>query len=152
MYIHNLSVRAPRVIEQHLQDEGFLHVSRILGGTKLDPTLINALVEGWRPETHAFHLLWGECTITLEDITLRLDLLVDGAVVMRVLGVGDWSAICKQLLDKVSDKFRGSRIEMKLLKDNFNYIDNLASDVERQQYLRAFIMRLIRGFLMLDKS
>ncbi|MBA0777815.1 hypothetical protein Gotri_005788 [Gossypium trilobum] len=60
---------------------------------------------------------------------------------MGVVGVGDWSAICEQLLDQASDKFRGSRVEMKLLKDNFNYIDNLASDVERQQYVRAFIMR-----------
>ncbi|MBA0747750.1 hypothetical protein Gogos_004638 [Gossypium gossypioides] len=60
---------------------------------------------------------------------------------MGVVGIGDWSAICEQLLDKASDKFRGSRVEMKLIKDNFNYIDNLASDVERQQYVRAFIMR-----------
>ncbi|MBA0568380.1 hypothetical protein Golob_005879 [Gossypium lobatum] len=91
--------------------------------------------------SYAFHLLCGECTITLEDITLRLDLLVDGAVVMGVVGVGDWSSICEQLLDQASDKFRGSRVEMKLLKGNFNYIDNLASDVERQQYVQAFIMK-----------
>ncbi|KAH1056393.1 hypothetical protein J1N35_034458 [Gossypium stocksii] len=29
-YIHNLSVRAPRVIEQHLQDGRFLHMSHML--------------------------------------------------------------------------------------------------------------------------
>ncbi|KAH1032366.1 hypothetical protein J1N35_044540 [Gossypium stocksii] len=72
-YIHNLTTKAPRVIEQHLQ----------------------------------------KFTITLEDVALQLGLLVDGPVVMRVEGVGDWSAICEQLLGKVSDKFSGSRIEMK---------------------------------------
>ncbi|MBA0721815.1 hypothetical protein Golax_009319 [Gossypium laxum] len=48
---------------------------------KLDPTLINALVERWRSETHTFHLLCGECTITLEDVQLQLSLLVDGSTV-----------------------------------------------------------------------
>ncbi|KAH1057477.1 hypothetical protein J1N35_035542, partial [Gossypium stocksii] len=36
MYIHNLIARAPRVIEQHLQVMGFLHVSR-LGGLNWTP-------------------------------------------------------------------------------------------------------------------
>ncbi|MBA0749272.1 hypothetical protein Gogos_003219, partial [Gossypium gossypioides] len=44
-YIHNLSARALRVIEQHLQKERFLHVSRMFGGTKLDLALISTLVE-----------------------------------------------------------------------------------------------------------
>ncbi|MBA0669625.1 hypothetical protein Goklo_024572 [Gossypium klotzschianum] len=53
---------------------------------------------------------------------------------MGVVGVGYWSAIYDQLLDKVLDKFSGSWIEMKWLEDNFSYIDNSTSAVERQQY------------------
>ncbi|KAK5803651.1 hypothetical protein PVK06_031299 [Gossypium arboreum] len=106
----------------------------MLVGTKLDPALISALVERWRPGTHTFHLLCNECIITLKNIALQLDLPVDGAVVMGVASVGDWSAICEQLLGKVSNKFSSSRIEMKWLEDNFNYIDNSASAVESEQY------------------
>ncbi|KAH1045564.1 hypothetical protein J1N35_036348 [Gossypium stocksii] len=53
MYIHNISERAPRIIEQHLQEAGFLHVT------------------------------------------------MDETVIMWVVGIGDWSAVYKQLLRKV---------------------------------------------------
>ncbi|MBA0717280.1 hypothetical protein Golax_005114 [Gossypium laxum] len=100
----------------------------------MEPALINTSVERWRPETHTFHLPFDECTITLEDVTLQLDLPVDGTVIMGVVGVGNWSAIYNQLLDKVLDNFSGSWIEMKWLEDNFSYIGNSTSAVERQQY------------------
>ncbi|MBA0631912.1 hypothetical protein Godav_000740 [Gossypium davidsonii] len=45
-----------------------------------------------------------------------------------------------------------ARIEMKWLEDNFNYIDNSAGAVERQQYTRVFILKLIKGLLMPNKS
>ncbi|KAK5842478.1 hypothetical protein PVK06_004842 [Gossypium arboreum] len=69
-FIHNLSKGPITKIYGYLQNTGFLHASRMLRGCKLDPTLISALVERWRLKTHAFHLLCGECTITLEDIAL----------------------------------------------------------------------------------
>ncbi|MBA0853147.1 hypothetical protein Goshw_013986 [Gossypium schwendimanii] len=50
-------------------------------GCKLDPKLISALIERWRPDMHTFHLLCGERTITLEDVNLQLGLLVDGYAV-----------------------------------------------------------------------
>ncbi|MBA0845024.1 hypothetical protein Goarm_023065, partial [Gossypium armourianum] len=103
-YIHNLSARAPRVIEQHLGEAEFLHVSCMLGGAKLEPTLISALLQRWRPETHTFHLPCGEFTITLEDMALQLGLLVDGLVVMGVVRVDDWSTICNQLLRKTTTR------------------------------------------------
>ncbi|MBA0750227.1 hypothetical protein Gogos_001645 [Gossypium gossypioides] len=41
---------------------------------------------------------------------------------------------------------------MKWLEDNFQTIEASASDVEKEQFARAFILRLIGGLLMLDKS
>ena len=56
---------------------GFLDVAK-LGKVKIDDTLVTALVERWRPELHIFHLLVGECIITLEDVALQLGLRIDG--------------------------------------------------------------------------
>ncbi|MBA0765725.1 hypothetical protein Gotri_014879, partial [Gossypium trilobum] len=124
----------------------------MLRGTKLDPPLISALVERWRPETHIFHLPCGECTITLENISLQFGLPVNGEVGMGLVISAEWSATCEQLLGKVSNKFRGSRIEMRWLKENFQTIEASTSDIEKEKFTREFILRLIRGLLMLNKS
>ncbi|MBA0880606.1 hypothetical protein Goshw_008808 [Gossypium schwendimanii] len=142
MYIHNLNATTVHVIEQHWQETRFLHVYCMLGGNKLEPALIRALLEKWRLETHIFHLACGKCTITLEDVALQLDLSL---VVKGLVHVGDWSAICYQLLSKVLNKFSSNRIEMKWLEDNFSYLDNSFNAIERQQFARAFILKLIRG-------
>ncbi|MBA0742033.1 hypothetical protein Gogos_015138, partial [Gossypium gossypioides] len=73
-----------------------------------------------------------KCTFTLKDVALQLGLPVDGPIVTGLVHVGDWSAICDQLLNKVTDKFNGSRIEMKWLEDNFSHLDNSSSVIERQ--------------------
>ncbi|KAK5819177.1 hypothetical protein PVK06_024144 [Gossypium arboreum] len=64
-YINNLSEGALDIIYGHLRDAGFLYVGRMLGGTKLDPPLINVLVERWKPEKHTFHLSCGMLSTTI---------------------------------------------------------------------------------------
>ncbi|KAK5819589.1 hypothetical protein PVK06_024602 [Gossypium arboreum] len=86
----------------HLQAVGFLHASHMSEGCKLDLQLISALVERWRPETHTFQLLCGECTITLEGIALQLGLPVDGLVITRSGIVSNKVTLCRSLLGKVS--------------------------------------------------
>ncbi|KAH1039529.1 hypothetical protein J1N35_041272 [Gossypium stocksii] len=81
-YIRNMSGYPSPLIKNYLREAGFWHVAMIVQGYKLDPKLISALLERWRPETHTFHLSCGECTITLEDMQLQLELPVDGSVVI----------------------------------------------------------------------
>ncbi|MBA0786615.1 hypothetical protein Gotri_026961, partial [Gossypium trilobum] len=60
---------------------------------KLDPKIISALVERWRPKTHTFYLSCSECTITLEDVHLQLGLPVDGSVVTRFVQFANWGTL-----------------------------------------------------------
>ncbi|KAK5836828.1 hypothetical protein PVK06_012630 [Gossypium arboreum] len=83
------------VLKGHVNDVGYLlelrfmpylEASRFGSGAMIHTfdlkyNLITALVEWWCPETYTFHLLCGECTITLEDVVLQLGLSIDGSVV-----------------------------------------------------------------------
>ncbi|XP_020969033.1 serine/threonine-protein phosphatase 7 long form homolog [Arachis ipaensis] len=58
-------------VEEHLRFTGFLHVSQI-GVVQCQKALVNELVERWHPDTHTFHLLVGECAVTLKDAAVIL--------------------------------------------------------------------------------
>ncbi|MFQ6659023.1 hypothetical protein Gotur_028068 [Gossypium turneri] len=118
------------LIENYLREAGFWHVATIGRGCKLDPKLISALIERWRPETHTFHLPCRECTITLEDVNLQLRLLVDGYAVTRSVQSGDWGTVCYELLGAILNNINGERI----------------------RYARAYILEIIEGYLMPDLS
>ncbi|MBA0787162.1 hypothetical protein Gotri_026246 [Gossypium trilobum] len=121
----------------------------MLRGYKLDPTLISALVERWRP---TFHLPCEKCTITHKDVALQLDLPVDRSVVMGLVVVPGKEDLCETFLGKVSNKFYGGRIDMKWLETNFKYLPKDVSNVVKEQYVQAFILRLAEGIPMPDNS
>ncbi|CAI0560574.1 unnamed protein product [Linum tenue] len=49
---------------------------------EFDNNMLTTLVERWRRETHTFHLLEGEATITLKDIALLTDLPINGEAII----------------------------------------------------------------------
>lgn len=59
-----------------------LHLLYSCGRISLDHSLITALVERWRQETHTFHLRCGEATITLQDVSVLWGLRADGRPVI----------------------------------------------------------------------
>ncbi|KAK5835874.1 hypothetical protein PVK06_011588 [Gossypium arboreum] len=107
-YIHNLSARAPCIIEQYMEETRFLLMSRMLGETKLELALISAFLETWRPKTQIFYLPCSEYTITLKDVALQLGLPIDGSIVTGVVRIDNYRPICHQLLGNVLDKFSGN--------------------------------------------
>jgi len=67
---------------------------------KIDDVLVTILVERWRLESYAFHLFVGECTITLEDVTLQLGLHVDGRPITGPTYY-DWEQMCAKYIGVV---------------------------------------------------
>jgi hypothetical protein len=48
----------------------------------MDEALLIDLVDRWRPETHTFHLLFGEMTVTLKDVVMLTGLSIRGRPVV----------------------------------------------------------------------
>ena len=66
-----------------LSEAGLLTIGRLAesGSVKLDRSLLTALVDKWRPETHTFHLPCGEMTPTLQNVAMLLGLHISGDAV-----------------------------------------------------------------------
>ncbi|RYQ84683.1 hypothetical protein Ahy_B10g104137 [Arachis hypogaea] len=46
----------------------------------VDEHMVSIFIERWCPEMHTFHMPFGECTITLQDVSYQLGLFVDREV------------------------------------------------------------------------
>ncbi|KAF7833529.1 serine/threonine-protein phosphatase 7 long form-like protein [Senna tora] len=136
----------------YLKQAGFYGVA-CLGFIQMDHHLITAFVERWRPETHTFHLPQGECTITLQDVSILMGLSVDGLPITG-LTLDDWAGLCGRLLGVIPPPtaLYGGRLNMSWLDDQFRELPENASEVTVQQFARAYILRLIGGVLFVDKS
>ncbi|MBA0638793.1 hypothetical protein Godav_029108, partial [Gossypium davidsonii] len=106
----------------------FLHVAIVGRQCKLDPKIISALVERWRPKTHTFHLSCSECTITLEDVHLQLGLPVDKSVVTRSVQFANW----------------------RTLRNNFAELAEDSTEEEREQYAQVYILQIIEMYATME--
>jgi hypothetical protein len=118
----------PRIVS-YLQRAGFygLYCLRFI---QLNWALITAFVERWRKETHTFHLLQGEMTITLLDVGVMLGLPVNGRPVVGSTNI-NWQILCGELLGRIPppDKLKGAPLSMPWLSDAFGVLPDDADDV-----------------------
>ncbi|QHO02938.1 uncharacterized protein DS421_13g428040 [Arachis hypogaea] len=111
----------------YLQIAGLYHLARLNESWfQLDEPLVSTFVERWRPETHTFHMSFGECTITLQD---------------EFLGVLP-PANC-------IDKFI---VKCTWFEETFSELPQGANEETIRRYARAYMMMLLSTQLFGNKS
>ncbi|KAH1038496.1 hypothetical protein J1N35_040239 [Gossypium stocksii] len=133
-------------IVPYLQLAGFGDVA-LIRRFDLRANLIFALVERWYTETHTFIMPCGECTITLEDVAMQLELRVNGAVVRGRSKVLEPSVLCHKLLGRsISDGEQNfTCLTLAWLRANFKELSSTTTEHEVMCAARAYIMQLIGG-------
>ncbi|KAG8481381.1 hypothetical protein CXB51_026146 [Gossypium anomalum] len=136
---HFLKYDPDEQIMPYLQIAGFGDVV-LIRRFDLRANLISALVERWCTETHTFIMPCGDCTITLEDVTMQLGLRVDGAVVTGRSKVLEPSVLCHRLLGRSPND--GERnftfLTLKWLRVNFKELSSTAIEYEYLPLLEDF--------------
>ncbi|XP_070022328.1 serine/threonine-protein phosphatase 7 long form homolog [Nicotiana sylvestris] len=143
----------------HLHATGFYTIFWI-GRMQLDWSLITALVERWRTETHTFHLPTGEATITLEDVRVLYGLRVDGRAValpqyIRSMTRGQYLDMMGQYTsyrpqgDAVQRE--GNRVALLAIRDHMAFlhpdITGETEDLHIERYTRLALLLLFGGVL-----
>ncbi|KAL9670830.1 hypothetical protein QQ045_008388 [Rhodiola kirilowii] len=145
---HNVVSLNPRHT-QYVANAVFLPWSQVCN-VKINPKLCTVLVERWCPESHTFHLNRGAATITLQDMTLLIDLPIDGEP-MSGLAEFEWEPLCLSLLGNVPDRPKLKSMGSKTWFDN--YLNHMPADADEEtlrKYVRAYILCLLGLTLMLD--
>ncbi|XP_027337861.1 serine/threonine-protein phosphatase 7 long form homolog [Abrus precatorius] len=137
----------------HLELVGFTGIAHVCQ-FPLDLSLITTLVEKWRLKTYTFHLPPGECTITLQDISVLLGLWIDGRPVIAPIRGNYVDIVEKSLRIRPScDAFVGSFLKTSWLDQHFTHVAMHAQNpLQITQFVRAYMLQLIGGFMLSDHS
>ncbi|XP_025612019.1 protein MAIN-LIKE 1-like [Arachis hypogaea] len=155
-------MRLDERIVPYLHMAGLYHLVR-LNETwfRSDESLVSAFMERWRPETHMFHMPFGKCTITLQDMAYQLGLPIDGNYVSGCLmdferyikgGHPAWMRFEELLgvlpLANCIDKFT---VKCSWMQETFGKLPHGVNDATVKRYARAYTMMLLGTQLFGDK-
>ncbi|RYR57325.1 hypothetical protein Ahy_A05g023053 [Arachis hypogaea] len=147
----------------YLQMAGLYHLARLNDRWFwLDEALVSTFVERWRPETHTFHMPFGECTITLQDMAYQLGLPVDRRYVSGCLsefhiyiqgGRPAWVWF-QELLGVIPPPSQVQKyaVNCSWFQETFGEFPEGADEEIVRRYARAYIMMLLGTQLFEDKS
>ncbi|GAV72611.1 LOW QUALITY PROTEIN: PMD domain-containing protein, partial [Cephalotus follicularis] len=136
-----------------IQQAGFYGIAQI-GHISLDHALITALVKRWRQETHDFHMVVDEMTVTLQDVAVLQGLRIDGSAVKRPFTCDrPWDALCEELLLENRRAISGTSLRLSWLYKNFAQLPLLFCDPNvLERHTRAYILCLLGSILFPDSS
>lgn len=146
-------IQPSTVIIPYLELAGFANVAKI-ASLKVDSKLIIALLERWRPETHTFHLPTGECTITLDDVSMLLGLRINGKAVNDPTNVINDVYMENLGVEPTASDKNGASVKIVWLEALLTQLKNNPNPTEAENilYSKVYILLLIATFLMPDKS
>ncbi|XP_072073810.1 protein MAIN-LIKE 2-like [Arachis hypogaea] len=150
-------------IVPYLDRAGLYHLVRLNARWFwLDEPLVSAFIERWHPETHTFHMPFGECTVTLQDVAYQLGLPVDGLPVSGCLTdfekfmeegkpALEWfEELFGELLPQ--NKVKQYTVDFTWFHERFRVLPDNATEETVRIYARAYIMMLLSTQLFGDKS
>ncbi|RLN08728.1 hypothetical protein C2845_PM11G22280 [Panicum miliaceum] len=122
--------------KENLQKLGLYQVAT-LGSINIYPNIVASLIERWRPETHSFHLPFGEMTVTLQDKLLHTTVPEKAFRVKMVRGEETYSSyhLRREWLHKEFARAPSG--------ESRDYVD---------AYTRAFCLDLIGSILLPDST
>ncbi|QHO18872.1 uncharacterized protein DS421_11g324180 [Arachis hypogaea] len=147
----------------YLERAGLYHLARLNSQWFwLDEPLVSAFVERWRPKTHTFHMPFGECTVTLQDVAFQLGLPVDGEAMSGCLGEFEkymeggrpaWEWFEDLFGERPPlNKVKQMTVHFTWFHERFRVLPPDASEDSNHIYARAYIMMLLSTQLFGDKS
>ncbi|GAB2283804.1 hypothetical protein Dimus_039629 [Dionaea muscipula] len=121
--------------------------------------LVSTFVERWFPETNTFHFLFGEMTITPEDVHQLLGLSVMGRPVLFER-MTDRATVTELMVDLLGASaadlavaMDGSLVRLKWLRSHFQPLGtDDASDEEVEHAVRAYLLYLLGTTIFTSKS
>uniref|UniRef100_K3ZZ95 Aminotransferase-like plant mobile domain-containing protein n=1 Tax=Setaria italica TaxID=4555 RepID=K3ZZ95_SETIT len=146
---------------QYLQRAGFLDiVVQVVGGLPpMDGPLLTAMVNRWRPETHMFHLPFGEMTITMQDAAMILGLPLDGQPVTGIIQNENWRDMVEMHIGIRPPEPEGGDSSKKMsgvssawLREHFDVCPQGANDEVVQRYARVWLWHFVSTFLLPDAA
>uniref|UniRef100_K3XTE6 Aminotransferase-like plant mobile domain-containing protein n=1 Tax=Setaria italica TaxID=4555 RepID=K3XTE6_SETIT len=121
---------------------------------KFNSAAITALVDRWWPETHSFHLPFGEMTVTLQDCQKMLALSIRGHAVTGPCVSEGWRARMAAFLGQEVEE-QGSRtsgVLISWLREHFGQCPQDAYAGTVGHYCRVWILHLFACVLFPDAT
>uniref|UniRef100_A0A0Q3VTD5 Aminotransferase-like plant mobile domain-containing protein n=1 Tax=Setaria italica TaxID=4555 RepID=A0A0Q3VTD5_SETIT len=135
----------------YLQRVGFLDiVVQVVAGLPLiDGSLLTAMVNRWRPETHISHLPCGEMIVTMQDVAMILGLPLEGLPVTGIIQKMHISIRPPELEEGDNSK-KTSGVSFAWLREVFSVCHPGGDDELVQRHTRVWLWHFVSTFLLPD--
>jgi hypothetical protein len=121
-------------------------------------TVITAMVDRWRSDTHSFHLPCGEMMVTLKDVAMICGLPIKGRPITDRVDSATWHKriagfLGRELPTKVPDvKGREAKVHVRWLHEEFQECSQDANEAIVTPYAKAWVWHMFATVLFVDST